>query len=463
MAGDSGPQVSSSCAATAPAPVGRAPPGPAAPRRRRRRRRRCGRSSRRSRRARRRPQAALEAQCLGDRRRASWWMPWLWLHTCRLVARRRSTGPAAQLGAIEAWARKGLEYDAVYAVGVGRARRRATAIGSCGPARSQSARSSSSGRLSCSCQVAAAASRSRARSTSASPLADDAEERAVAHQGRRRGVRSRRRRCSRRAGRDGGRSTRPCSSPLRAQVGEEARPAEHLVGQVEARRRCARPPAAAPGSAGRPRVRSVSGSSAAIRVDGSVGQVARPGLRPASARRRRRGAAPGPVWRTERLPAVRPWSGPSTVWAGRIRELGDRQAERVGGDLAQRGEDALAELDLADMDGHAGRRRPRARCPAGGWSTMWAGRVDSADGRSRRGLRRRGSRRRCAAGRRSGTGCAPAPRRPARRVGCGSSSSRAAARTTMPEMQKPHCAAWWSRIACCTGCGRRRRTGPRPW
>ena len=65
---------------------------------------------------------------------------------------------------------------------------------------------------------------------------------------------------------------------------------------------------------------------------------------------RRRGAAPARPARTDRLPAVRPSSGPSVVCAGDHPDAGQRQAELVGGDLRERGEDALAELDLADVD-----------------------------------------------------------------------------------------------------------------
>ena len=59
---------------------------------------------------------------------------------------------------------------------------------------------------------------------------------------------------------------------------------------------------------------------------------------------------------------------------------------------------------------------------------------------------------RCSGSRCTGTGCPRCPRGSASSLGLGSSPSSDTAAMIMPGVQKPHCSAWRSWNACCTGC-----------
>ena len=81
------------------------------------------------------------------------------------------------------------------------------------------------------------------------------------------------------------------------------------------------------------------------------------------------------------LPAVRPSSGPSAVAAGMHPDPVQRHAELLGGDLRQRGEDALAELDLADPHADV---PPSGTTGSSGRAAGWRARsLGSAAGRRR--------------------------------------------------------------------------------
>ena len=89
-----------------------------------------------------------------------------------------------------------------------------------------------------------------------------------------------------------------------------------------------------------------------------------------------------PLFSIDWLPAVCPSSGDSAVSAEKICTRDSAQVELLGGDLPERGQDALPELDLAGVDGgvavaadpHPGlqrtvvveaARQPRRRCALG--------------------------------------------------------------------------------------------------
>ena len=112
-----------------------------------------------------------------------------------------------------------------------------------------------------------------------------------------------------------------------------------------------------------------------------------------------------------------------------------RKGERVCSNLCERRQDALAELDLADvdLDNTAGDGDPRAK-PGVVLDVGWNG----AHGVGSRAASTASTIRRCAPQRHRLRSSASATRSAS---AAGSASSSAAARTTIPEMQKPHCAA----------------------
>ena len=216
------------------------PRAPAARRRRPRRRRRCGRSSRRPRRAARRCSPAAAAAPAPGRRA-----------DCRRPgsATRPAPCPApvhcaiAQEGAIDACAMKGREYcrRMVRATCAGAAAlRSSTVVVSTGWLLSQAASLVSSGRPSPALHAAplrrAARPASAAASVSATTPAKLPSRTTAMTPGNRARAGSRRARSSLAPG-AAGFSTRPCSRPGSVELVDEARPAEHLVGQVEPRRR----------------------------------------------------------------------------------------------------------------------------------------------------------------------------------------------------------------------------------
>ena len=239
-------------------------------------------------------------------------MPWLW-STRHVHAVRRSQRATPQLGAIEAWARNGREYDALDRRVAGRAAR---LVEDGSPRGDRSGGSRAGRRLvgersrsSQACSRGAAAP--AARSTSASRVADHAEERAVAHH-----VDARRAPVVRRRGRSTAAHRRRAQDP----AVQRARRAAGRRGTAAGRGPC---------RAGRAAARCVPTASAATGASGLDGgrgrasgvEARRCGRRTPSTRRRRGRPAPrttpptwasaGPVWSTDMLPAVSPWSGPS--------------------------------------------------------------------------------------------------------------------------------------------------------
>ena len=212
-------------------------------------------------------------------------MPWLWLQTCRPSSSHRAR-PA--LGAIEACARNGLEYDALTVVPATGSS--STSISSCGPSRSHDDRSCSSGRVSDSCQPASR------RSCVECPVdVDLAARRRRRRTSRRAPARHRWPSSRRRARRAGRRATAaaapgPCSRPSGRRSAEVARPTGTLSGRSSSRLAATDRDAAAAGVAvGR-------GGEVGVGVEG-CDPVDVPGARlgaarPARGRRRPRAAAP---------------------------------------------------------------------------------------------------------------------------------------------------------------------------
>ena len=260
-------------------------------------------------------------------------------------------------------------------------------------------------------------------------------------------------------------------------------PPGDLVGQVDAGARragdAARRRLGGDGGVGRHVEVDVGGQLAVRRGAGRPAPASRPsatvtspGRRPSARGRgrdeqrphvaRRRRATPAPESAIDMLPAVRPSSGPWPVCAGSIRTPVQGDVELVGGELGERGEDALPELDLADP--HVDRAVGADRA-ASGTAAGWRGRSPAA-GVRRRSRSRHARPARSTARDHPALGAAPAQvavqrlRRTSASSGAGRARSRAAALTTIPEMQYPHWAACSSSTACCTGC--RRAVGARP-
>ena len=348
-------------------------------------------------------------------------------------AARRDGGVREERPAVASRRRRAAGAGAPASVG------RATSIVSCGPARRKAAGRPRRAACRVSSQVGRAAQRAAARGHLGLVRADHAEERAVADHGdaRRRPAVGVERRAA--APGDGGRSTRPNSWPgSRRSAMKRGRPAT-LSGRSSRGRSVPTSPAArrSAGTAGRrarrgrgrrparrtrwPRSPARSRSVATVTSSdrrpsaGGRGHEQRPHL--ARTRPQRRAGVRAPTG----CPAVRPSSGPCAVCAGSIRTRSSGDAERVGGDLRERGEDALAELDLADphVDRAVG-ADPRPSGPAAGWrrgrrQAMDAGLFGASSVAA--GPAASDGARRCGAGRRSGTGCGRAPRRPGRSSG----------------------------------------------
>ncbi len=234
-----------------------------------------------------------------------------------------------------------------------------------------------------------------------------------------------------------------------SQVGEEAGPAEDLVGQVEPRLAAAHGRRRDRGE-GLDRREVESGVEGGDAGDVLVDRGRRAGQRPHDATdvgQRRSGLQHRQAAGGEAL------VGPERGVRRDHPDPVEGEGQRVGGELGQRGGDALAELGLADPhldDG--GRSAPPAtatQLPSRGLVMTWGGEVGHAVGS--RAARTASTIRRCAPQRHRLPSSASATRAAS---AVGSSSSRVAARTTIPEMQKPHWAACRSRIALLHGVGR---------